>query len=305
VIIQSSYWLSRLLILYQYFLYHLPLVLSFSALFFIILVAIVLIIQRMSIIAILGVVFPLELMAQAGVRNVADVTQASAVSEASAVYEIQTLQQEVQTLRGLLEEQAYQIKRLKQQRLDDYLDLDKRVSELARQQQVSATSQNIAGGSVANNSGERLVDRSVDKTAGASVIAGGANAVLGNNSDAANTLYSEAISLLLDKQDYSAAQTKFTEYIDRYQGGQYTPNVYYWTGQILFANGEKKMAADNFELLINEYPDNSKVPDAQFKLARIYFDQDKKKEAREILDKVAASDSDAALLAKSFISKNY
>jgi len=279
-------------------------VLSFGALFFIILVAIVLIIQRMSIIAILGVVFPLELMAQAGVRNVADVTQASAVSEASAVYEIQTLQQEVQTLRGLLEEQAYQIKRLKQQRLDDYLDLDKRVSELARQQQVSSTSQNVAGASVANNSGERLVDRSVDKTAGASVIAG-ANTVLGNNSDAANTLYSEAIGLLLDKQDYSAAQTKFTEYIDRYQGGQYTPNVYYWTGQILFANGEKKTAADNFELLINEYPSNSKVPDAQFKLARIYFDQDKKKEAREILDKVAASDSDAALLAKSFISKNY
>lgn len=278
--------------------------LSFGALFFIILVAIVLIIQRMSIIAILGVVFPLELMAQAGVRNVADVTQASAVSEASAVYEIQTLQQEVQTLRGLLEEQAYQIKRLKQQRLDDYLDLDKRVSELARQQQVSSTSQNVAGASVANNSGERLVDRSVDKTAGASVIAG-ANTVLGNNSDAANTLYSEAIGLLLDKQDYSAAQTKFTEYIDRYQGGQYTPNVYYWTGQILFANGEKKTAADNFELLINEYPSNSKVPDAQFKLARIYFDQDKKKEAREILDKVAASDSDAALLAKSFISKNY
>jgi tol-pal system protein YbgF len=282
-------------------LYHLPLVLSFGALFFIILVAIVLIIQRMSIITILGVVFPLELMAQADVRNAAGVNQAPAVSEASAVYEIQTLQQEVQALRGLLEEQAYQIKRLKQQRLDDYLDLDKRVSELAHQQQVSATSQNIAGGPVANNSG----DRSVDKTAGASVITGGANAVLGNNSDAANTLYSEAISLLLDKQDYSAAQTKFTEYIDRYQGGQYTPNVYYWTGQILFANGEKKAAADNFELLINEYPNNSKVPDAQFKLARIYFDQGNKKEAREILDKVAASDSDAALLAKSFISKNY
>jgi tol-pal system protein YbgF len=255
----------------------------------------------MSIIVFLSFILPLELTAQADVRNATGVSQASSVSEASAVYEIQTLQQEIQSLRGLLEEQAYEIKRLKQQRLDDYLDLDKRVSELARQQQVSATTQNVAGGSVANNS----VDRSVDKTGGASVITGGANAVMGNNSEAANSLYDEAIGLLLDKQDYSGAQIKFVEYLDRYQGGLYTPNVYYWTGQILFANGEKKSAADNFELLISEYPNHSKVPDAQFKLARIYFDQNKKSEAREILDKVAASDSDAALLAKSFITKNY
>ena len=46
-------------------------------------------------------------------------------------YQIQQLQQEVLELRGLLEEVSFELKRLKQQRLDDYLDLDKRLGELS------------------------------------------------------------------------------------------------------------------------------------------------------------------------------
>jgi tol-pal system protein YbgF len=255
-----------------------------------ILVVIVLISRYVSIAILLVLLFPVTLLAQAGVREAsAPPASSSGNSSASSVYDIQALQQEVQALRGLVEEQAYAIKRLKQQRLDDYLDLDKRVSELSRQQQIVSPAQSLQNSIVTNPS----------------VAVSGPDAVMGNNSEAANTLYNEAIGLLLDKQDYTGAKTKFAEYIDKYQGGQYTPNVYYWSGQILFANGEKKAAADNFELLISEYSTHSKVPDGQFKLARIYFDQGKKAEAREILDKVAVSDTDAALLAKSFISKNY
>jgi tol-pal system protein YbgF len=256
-----------------------------------------LIIQRVSLVALLGVILPTELIAQAEVRNANVSTQSPSLSappsELSAIYEMQALQQEVQMLRGIVEEQAYAMKRLKQQRLDDYLDLDKRVSELTRQQQelteVTRTS-TVATGSI---------------SAGISIVNPGVSTVMGSNSEAANTLYNQAINLLLDKQDYAGAQTRFTEYLDKYNGGQYTPNVYYWVGQIFFANGEKKAAADNFEWLISEYARHAKVPDAQFKLARIYFDQGKKKEAKEIFDKVVASNADAALLAKSFISKNY
>jgi tol-pal system protein YbgF len=264
-----------------------------------ILVVIVLTGRYVSIVVLIALFTPNILVAQADIRDASaqqiTLSGNTATAEASSVYEIQALQQEVQSLRGSVEEQAYAIKRLKQQRLDDYLDLDKRVSELVRQQQIASAAQNPQNNATIDPLG----------VAGGSVVVSGPDAVIGNNSDAANTLYNEAISLLLDKQDYDGAKTKFAEYLDRYQGGQYTPNVYYWSGNILFANGEKKAAADNFELLISEYSAHSKVPDAQFKLARIYFDQGKKTEAREILDKVAASNTDAALLAKSFIGKYY
>jgi len=257
----------------------------------------VLIGRYVSIVVLMALFTPNTLIAQAEIRDASaqkiSLSENATAVEASSVYEIQALQQELQSLRGLVEEQAYEIKRLKQQRLDDYLDLDKRVSELSRQQQTASLASQSQQNATQLNTGEQ------------SVVTGGTDAVIGNNSEAANTLYNEAISLLLDKQDYDGAKTKFAEYLDKYQGGQYTPNVYYWSGQILFANGEKKAAADNFELLISEYSTHSKVPDAEFKLARIYFDQGKKAEAREILDKVAAGNTDAALLAKSFITKNY
>ncbi len=47
-------------------------------------------------------------------------------------YQMQQLQQQVQVLTGMVEEANYELKRLKQQQLDDYVDLDRRVSELSQ-----------------------------------------------------------------------------------------------------------------------------------------------------------------------------
>src|SRR5690625_6875363 len=45
-------------------------------------------------------------------------------------FQLQTLQEEVQLLRGMVEEQAHEISRQQQQRMEDYLDLDRLVSML-------------------------------------------------------------------------------------------------------------------------------------------------------------------------------
>ena len=44
-------------------------------------------------------------------------------------YQLQLLQQEVMQLRGMVEEQDYQIRQLKEQSLERYLDLDRRLKE--------------------------------------------------------------------------------------------------------------------------------------------------------------------------------
>lgn len=212
---------------------------------------------------------------------------------AALVYDLQALQQEVLQLRGLIEQQAHEIKRLKQQRLDDYLDLDKRLTELSNQPapQPSAASTTTA------------TPTAVTAPAIPAITTGSPIAAV--NDQAGKELYSGAIDLLLNKQDYQGAQAKFEDYLKQHPQGQYTPNVYYWQGQIVFAGGKKDQAAELFKQLINDYPDHAKVPDAKFKLAKIYFEQGKKEEAKSIMEEVAASDSDAALLAKSFISKNF
>lgn len=234
----------------------------------------------------------INVSAQAAVRDSSSVpSPVTAPVEASAntgvVYELQALQQEVLELRGQLEQQTYELKRLKQQRLDDYLDLDKRVSVLTRQQSSLVPSVPASQPGVSTGLPTTLITTPIV------------------DSEQSNTLYNDAIDLLLDKQDYAGAQKKFSAYLQQYPKDKFTPNVYYWQGQILFAGTKKEEASRIFEKLITQYPTHLKVPDAKFKLARIYFDQGKKKEAKVILDDVAASGTDVAPLAKSFISKSY
>lgn len=248
---------------------------------------------------ILSACFSATCFAQAEIRdsnsNASSTTPIADVpvtANSSVVYDVQALQQEVLTLRGQLERLEHELQRLKRQRLDDYLDLDKRVGELSQQRQAPL----VPPSEVTPNS------LSTSSTGGVPSVT---SPIIDVNGEQANQLYSEAIDLLLSKQDYTGAQTKFSEYLTSYPKGQYTPNVYYWQGQILFVSAKKEEAISYFEKLLSEYPTHQKVPDGKFKLARIYFEQGKKDQAKVILDELVNSDTDVAILAKSFISKNY
>lgn len=219
------------------------------------------------------------------------------LSSPNTAYQIQQLQQEISELRGLVEEQAFQLKRLKQQRLDDYLDLDKRLSEITNSNSVSNTqiptnqSSNNPSSTVTGNTVTGLSDN-LPKT---------------SIDDAAEgkKLYRKAIDQLLNKQDYSGAQNSFSQYLDKYPSGVYVPNVYYWQGQIFLTESKKTEAEKAFTNLISQYKDHQKTPDAKYKLATIYFDQGKKAKAKTLLNEVVASDTDASRLAKSFLANQY
>ncbi|MGH1486366.1 MAG: YbgF trimerization domain-containing protein [Cellvibrionaceae bacterium] len=242
--------------------------------------------------------YAVNVSAQANVRESSPVTPGAVVaspalgppppvaepasSSYNQAYQIQQLQQEILELRGLVEEQGFELKRLKQQRLDDYLDLDKRIGELS-----STASQ----GSASNNKPGSLNSGSLTGTP--------------DDSEAEKKLYREAIDQLLNKQDYKSAQESFNRYLVDYPQGSHAPNVYYWQGQIYLTEANASSAEKSFSTLIDTYPDHQKTPDAKYKLATIYFDQGKKAEAKVLLDDVAASNSDASRLAKSFLANQY
>lgn len=56
---------------------------------------------------------------------------ATSVNAGALVIQVQQLQEEVRRLNGLVEEQTSQIRRLKEQSLERYIDLDRRLAELA------------------------------------------------------------------------------------------------------------------------------------------------------------------------------
>lgn len=198
-------------------------------------------------------------------------------------YQLQALQQEVQNLRGLVEEQNHLIQTLKQQRLDDYVDLDRRIASLS-QQAVPVAS---ATQSTTQNSAAVL-----------------SSAVAPSMSGDEKTHYTEAYNLLKARQVERAIQA-FEKHIENYPQGEYTANAYYWLGEVRLLQGDLEPAQTAFSTLIKTYPDSRKTPDAQFKLAKVYFQQDKKSQAKKLLTEVARGQGTAAALAATYLQENF
>src|SRR5690606_9832037 len=122
-------------------------------------------------------------------------------AQTAAYFELQSLKEEISQLRGLVEEQAHELSRLKQQQMDNYLDLDKRVATL------SGSARPVDVGS----SG-----MSVEPLPSSSASLGSSGADLSNLGEA--EVYAAAYDLLKQRQIDSSVSA-FKEYLSRFPNG--------------------------------------------------------------------------------------
>ena len=63
----------------------------------------------------------------------------------------------------------------------------------------------------------------------------------------------------------------------------------------------------NFKLLLDQYPENAKVPDALYKLGKVHFLKGNRERSREYLDQVIRqySGHPAAQLSRDFLDENF
>ena len=202
-------------------------------------------------------------------------------------FQLQTLQQEVQTLRGLVEEQSYQLKKLKQQRLDDYLDLDRRVSGLT---------QAASNGSIIKPLSARPTQATTSMPQSVSSE--------GEPEDEL-ALYRAGIDAVLKQRDYDKGIESFETYLRDFPAGVYAANAKYWLGQVYLQRDDLDNAHKWFDALVQEHPNHQKTSEAKFKLAKVLFLQGDLDEAKQQLKAVVSSGSSAAKLAQDFLEKNY
>ena len=175
------------------------------------------------------------------------VTGAGQLSE--LFYRIQVLQQDLKDLRGTLEEQSYLIKRLERSQREQYLDLDNRLVQL--------------GGADL----ESRVAQAEDKESSEE-----ARTLLSDvpEFDNEREAYQYAFDLMRNRQ-YQESLASFEEIIVAFPNGQYTPNAFYWIGELYLAQGDNEKSRQSFIQVISLYPDHQKVPDAMYKLGVVYF----------------------------------
>ena len=222
---------------------------------------------------------------------------ASAVTNTDILVQLQSLQAELRQLRGLVEEQRHAIEMLDRKRIDDYLDLDHRLS-VVHQSQVEAKP--------APDKEEGLNFSFVPMVATQPAVSTFDQAELPLSVEAeAKQAYRQSYQLVKDRE-FERAQTSLTDFIQRYPSSSYIPNAYFWLGELQYLAMELPLSRDSFISLIEQYPQHKKVADAKFKLGKVYHQLGQSAKARSTLESVLSdhAQSTAANPAREYLNSN-
>lgn len=215
-------------------------------------------------------------------------------------YQLQVLQQEVQELRGMVEEQSHQLNRLARDQKEQYIDLDRRVAGLSA---GGVAPVDATGGAQPGASSFPATGAGTGQT-GAAVVptpaAGGAAATVAASASERDA-YQQAFDLMKARQ-FDQSIAAFNRLIVDYPNGQYAPNAFYWLGELHLAQQNTEQARQAFMQVISLYPDHPKVPDTLYKLGVAYHRLGDTDRALEYFNQVRSQypQSSAAGLATSY-----
>lgn len=233
------------------------------------------------------------LLAQTGFsQQVVESQQSRNASNADLFFKIQALEQEVMGLRGQVEEQAHQIRKLSKQRREDYIDLDKRISNMSRGSTAPA------GSYGASNSVPTVAAPIPAAPVGARISDGGGDPAMEQGS------YQAAYDLV-KRQEFKEALPAFKDFILLYPNGSYAANAHYWLGELYLYEANLDNAIQEFETVVQRYPQHRKAPDALYKLGKAHHVRGDPQTARIMLNRVLSdygrSGSNAVKLARDYI----
>lgn len=169
--------------------------------------------------------------------------------------QLQQMQDQLSRQQGIIEELQNDVSRMKQENLERYQDLDRRINSGAA---PAATPDNSSGGASNAASGA---------AAGAAAQQPAASSEPGD--PAKEKLYYDAAFDLIKQKDFDKASQAFTAFLRKYPNSQYAGNAQYWLGEVNLAKGDLQAASQAFAQVSQKYPKHSKVPDSLYKLADV------------------------------------
>ena len=148
------------------------------------------------------------------------------------------LEKELAELRSQLEENTVLMERSLELQQQRYLDLDSRILELSSAEKVDAS----------ENFKEEVVLEEIEKE---------------------KLLYRNALELF-EESRYAEALENFSEIIISYPNGSYTPDAYFWSGELFLAQDLFEDAKISYEEVSEQFPSHIRAADSLYKLGEIY-----------------------------------
>ncbi|PYY68982.1 tol-pal system protein YbgF [Pseudomonas jessenii] len=166
--------------------------------------------------------------------------------------QLQQMQEQISRQQGVIEELQNDVARMKQENLERYQDLDRRIGTGVA---PAATPENSSTGGDLNAPG----------AAAAQAPAAGSEPA----DPAKEKLYYDAAFDLIKAKDFDKASQAFAAFLRKYPNSQYAGNAQYWLGEVNLAKGDLQGAGQAFAKVSQLYPKHAKVPDSLYKLADV------------------------------------
>lgn len=180
--------------------------------------------------------------------------------------QVQALQQEVQTLRGLIEEQQHALEILN------------------RQQRATADTQ-LKTATVQSNAPANTFSELAPPPLEGAQPTGPAATIATTPLEVEKQLYEEAYGLLQSRQ-YQPAVDQLQALLKRFPDGQYALNAQYWVGEVFLVQGKVDLAESAFQQIVTKYPSHTKTGDALLKLGYVAYAKGDYPKARDFFTQV-------------------
>lgn len=180
---------------------------------------------------------------------------------------IEILKKEINELRNLLEENTILLDRALELQQQRYLDLDNRILQISK---------------ITLPDRQEIIKKEIIQIP-----------------EREKELFKEAL-VLFEESRYAEALDIFSEVIISFPDGSFTPEAYFWSGELFLAQKMLEDAKLSFNSVIDQFPDHQRTPDSLFKLGEIYRLEGQVEDSIFFYDRVQTSfpDSGAAQLAK-------
>ncbi|MCX7090388.1 MAG: tol-pal system protein YbgF [Legionellales bacterium] len=198
------------------------------------------------------------------------------------VNKMQSLQKEIQELRGQLEVQSHELDELKQQQLDLTQDIDNRNTHpnLPVNNNIATNQPTIAPALPANAKKSGPPQFEVDIQPMQNLEQATSNVRI-NPADE-QISYLAAYDLVKQKHFPQATQA-MQQFLSKYPHGGYSANAHYWLGELFLANKDYANAVTHFDTVIQNFKTSSKFAPSRLKLGYTLAESGRIAEAKEQL----------------------
>ncbi|ODU49022.1 MAG: tol-pal system protein YbgF [Thiobacillus sp. SCN 63-374] len=192
--------------------------------------------------------------------------------------EVETLKAEIARLRGQAEVQTHQLDTLGKRQNDLYVDLDQRVTDLAKAAKPAPVAAAVQPAAPPSAPAAPAAAAPAPASAAATpqpdpqLEARGYEAALGHFREA----------------NYAGAIAGFKGFLKAYPDSALASNAQYWIGYSYYALKDYKSALAHQQKLVAVYPTSAKVPDAQLNIAASQIALDNIDGARKTLEELVA-----------------